>query len=551
MSDTFQILSILFLTVSLQAAEKYPDRFVWLFGWGFGSDRDLAEMNQVVESAGKSRLNGVVASLGFDTLCKHDAAYFRRLQEFRETCEKNQLELIPAVFSIGYGGGVLSHNRNLAEGLPVKNALFVAGAGEARFSPEQASRFKNGTFEDFNGNTARSFAFHDEPGKMSFPDREVKHGGECSLRMENFQAQPGGNGRVMQSIAVEPYRCYRVSFWVKTEGLQPAESFRAPVLAGDRDLAPREFHVPTTTDWRQISFLFNSLTHSKVNLYAGIWRGRAGKFWLDDWVVEEVGPVNVLCRPGTPTTVQNEAGSIAYESGKDFVPLRDPQLQPYSDTKEAMMLKLPAGSRIREGDRLRVGWYHSLLIHDSQVVCCMAEPEVQEIMDHEAKLLVEKLKPSRVLLNMDEVRMGGTCKACSGKDMARLLGECVTKQAETLRKYSPTMRVYAWSDMLDPHHNAKPDYYLVNGDYTGSWKHVPKDLVIAVWGGAPRPDSLNFFAGEGFQTLVACYYDGHDLDEVKGWMELAGKTRGVRGFMYTPWTKKYSLLPEFGALLRR
>jgi len=36
--------------------------------------------------------------------------------------------------------------------------------------------------------------------------------------------------------------------------------------------------------------------------------------------------------------------------------------------------------------------------------------------------------------------------------------------------------------MLDPNHNARGNYYLVKGDFTGSWNHVPKDLIIAVWG---------------------------------------------------------------------
>jgi hypothetical protein len=45
-------------------------------------------------------------------------------------------------------------------------------------------------------------------------------------------------------------------------------------------------------------------------------------------------------------------------------------------------------------------------------------------------------------------------------------------------------------------------YYLVEGDFTGSWQHVPKDLVMAVWGGEPREKSLRFFAGQGFPMLV-------------------------------------------------
>jgi hypothetical protein len=179
----------------------------------------------------------------------------------------------------------------------------------------------------------------------------------------------------------------------------------------------------------------------------------------------------------------------------------------------------------------------------------MGEPALYEIFDHEAKLLAERLHPRRVFLNMDEVRMGGTCAACRGLDMAQLLGDCVSRQAAAIRRYSPGAQVYVWSDMFDPNHNAKPHYYLVEGDYTGSWKHLPKDLTIAVWGGAPREKSLRFFADQGFETLVACYYDADNLDDVKGWVNAARGLPRVRGFMYTPWERKYALLPAFGDLL--
>jgi hypothetical protein len=179
----------------------------------------------------------------------------------------------------------------------------------------------------------------------------------------------------------------------------------------------------------------------------------------------------------------------------------------------------------------------------------MAEPALYEIWDHEARMLMETLQPQRVLLNMDEVRMGGTCEACRGRNMGELLGECITRQVQILRRYNPDVTCYAWSDMLDPHHNAHGDYYLVEGDFTGSWNHVPRDLVIAVWGGKPRPQSLQFFSEQGFSTLVACYYDADDLVNVQGWLDTARDTPRVRGFMYTPWQKKYTLLPGFGKLL--
>jgi hypothetical protein len=40
------------------------------------------------------------------------------------------------------------------------------------------------------------------------------------------------------------------------------------------------------------------------------------------------------------------------------------------------------------------------------------------------------------------------------------------------------------------------------------------------------------------------------LNDVKSWLQLARETPQVRGFMYTPWQRKYSLLPAFGDLLK-
>ena len=547
---------LLFARVSLHAvrvdaAPRFADQFVWIFGWGLEKDGDVAEISKVLETAGKNHFDGAVVSFGLDTLSKKSPDFFRRLEAVSRSCDQNGLDLIPSVFSVGYGGGALAHDPNLAEGLPVDDAPFVVQGGEARLAPTNPVQFANGGFEEFNGNTFKGYDFHDQPGVVSFADTEVRHSGRASLRLENFTANPHGHGRVMQTIQVQPRRCYRLALWVKTEGLEPADAFHVEVLAGERELAPREFNVPPSTDWRKLTMLFNSLNFDKVSVYAGLWGGKAGKVWLDDWSVEEVGPVNVLHRPGTPVTVRSEDGSVVYAEGKDYAPLQDPNLNPWHDDGQALPLRLLPGSRIPQGAHLRVSWYHSMILYDSQVTVCMAEPELYEIFDQEAKLLVETLHPRSVLLNMDEIRMGGTCQACRGRNMGELLGECITKEASILRNYAPSLEIYVWSDMLDPNDNAHGNYYLVDGDFTGSWEHVPKNLIMAVWGGAPREASLNFFASRGSRTLVACYYDADDLKEVEGWLKLAAQTRKLRGFMYTPWQKKYSLLPAFGDLLRK
>jgi hypothetical protein len=546
------LLTCVFLFAArLDAAPRFADQFVWIFGWGLDKDSDVAEISKVLDTAGQSHFNGAVVSFGLDNLSKKSPDFFRRLDAISKCCDKNGLDLIPSVFSVGYGGGVLTYDPNLAEGLPVVDAPFLAHGGEARLAPTNLVQFKNGGFEEFSGNTLKGYNFHDQPGEISFADTQVRHSGQASLRLENFTNNQYGHGRVMQTIQVQPHRCYRLVLWVKTEGLQPADAFHIEVLAGDRELAPREFHIASTSDWRKLTMLFNSLNFDKVSIYAGLWGGKAGKVWLDDWSVEEVGPVNVLHRPGTPVTVRSEDGTVVYTEGKDYAPLQDPNLNPWHDDRDAVPLKLLPGSRISEGARLRVSWFHSMIIYDSQVTVCMAEPKLYEIFDQQAKLLVDTLHPRSVLLNTDEIRMGGTCQACRGRNMGELLGECITKQASILRNYAPSLEIYVWSDMLDPNHNAHGNYYLVDGDFTGSWDHVPKNLIMAVWGGEPREASLKFFSGRGTRTLISCYYDADDLKDVESWLKIAAKTPKLRGFMYTPWEKKYALLPAFGDLMRK
>lgn len=529
-------------------AGQYQDRFVWIFGWDLERDEDVASVERLLQVAAENGLNGALVSFGLDRLCKRSPRFFERLQAIQRTAARFNVELIPSVFSVGYGGGILSHNRYLAEGLPVRDALFVVKGGRATPVPDRPVQIVNGNFEQFTGNRLIGFDFHDQPSQVSFVDTEVFRSPKASLRMENFRSNQHGHGRVMQQVSVQPYRCYRVSCWVKTEQLDPPGAFRIQVLAGERALAPIEFNIPQTSDWTRYTFIFNSLQFDRVRLYAGVWGGRSGRFWLDDWQIEEVGPLNVLFRPGTPVVVKDEEGTL-YQQGLDYQQLEDPSYNPYQVDRDAPTLRLTSGTRIKEGQRLRVSWYHSQRIHDSQITVCMGESQLYEIFEHEAALLARYLRPKRVLLSMDEIRMGGTCQACQGRDMAQLLADCVRRQVESLRRHNPGIQIYIWSDMFDPNHNAHDNYYLVQGDFTGSWRFVPKDLIMTVWGGTPRPESLRFFTQQGFGVLIACYYDADDLEQVKGWIRAAHDLPGVRGLMYTPWTRRYELLAEFGQLI--
>jgi hypothetical protein len=181
----------------------------------------------------------------------------------------------------------------------------------------------------------------------------------------------------------------------------------------------------------------------------------------------------------------------------------------------------------------------------------MSEPELLAIVAENARQIHALLAPSKWMLSIDEIRAGGSCEACKrrGIGMGRILGEFVTHVSGAIRALNPQAAVYAWSDMLDPNHNAHADYYLVDGDFTGSWEHVPPDLRIVCWYYAKRRESLNFFSKLGFHTVAGAYYDGDDLSNPIGWLEALRDTPGAEGILYTTWQNKYGLHAAFGDLV--
>jgi len=515
----------------LGGTKVLPLRWVYV-SRGLRRDQDVADIRSIVTTAAAHGLNGMVLSAGLDRLDLQPPDYFKRLEAVKAICREKGVEIIPIVFSAGYGGSVLAHDRNLAAGLPVRDALFVAKGGLARLVPDPPVRVVNGGFEDHAGDRLRGYRFHDRPGEVSFVDTQVCHGGRASLRFENFGRFPHGHARVCQEVEVAPRRCYRVTCWVKTEGLGPPGCLRLLALAPDgRSLAPWDPRVPATTDWRKVTLGFNSFDYRKVRLYVGCWGGKSGRFWVDD------------------LSVRTEAG-VELVEGRDFAPVSDPKLN-FRFDHEPPPIRLLPGGRVREGERLRVSYYHGIAINRGQVSVCMSEPKLYEIWREQARLIQRHLAPKRWLLSMDEIRAGGSCAACKARklSMARILGECITRQVAIIRQVNPEAEVLIWSDMLDPNHNAHDNYYLVEGDFTGSWKFVPKDLVIVCWYYRKRRESLAHFSRLRFRTLAGAYYDGDTLENPRGWLEALAQTPGAVGIMYTTWRNKYELLGPFGDLV--
>jgi hypothetical protein len=520
-------------------------------------DKNVDDLIALIERAGKSSYNGVViADYKFNILDRMTPRYFNNLARVQKAAEAAKIEIIPAVFPIGYSAGLLAHDPNLAEGIAVKDAPFIVKGREAVL--ESSVKLVNGDLEKTNGDRFIGFSFQDEPGKRTIADRETVHGGKVSCRMKDG---PSVNCRLSQRVKLRPHGCYRFSAWVKTDEFKKGE-FRLLAMGTEswkRPLTFFEKHMKPTADWTQVDTVFNSLEETEVTLMAGIWGSQTGTLWIDDLQLEELSLVNVLRRDGCPLRVVGEDGTV-YDEGKDFMPIRDAKLGQatnpgdYSFHHPGATIQLTESSRIKDGAKLKVSWYHPILTHDYQVMCCLTEPKIYELLRDQARRVDKALKPQTYFMSHDEIRVAGWCDKCQAAKQTpgELLAANVRKCVEIIKEVNPNAKIVVWSDMFDPHHNAVDKYYLVNGTWAESWKGLPADVAIANWNSGKAAASLKWFGERGHPQIIAGYYDGKDLDNFKKWDAAARGVPKVTGFMYTTWDHKYELLEAYGkAMLGR
>lgn len=541
-------------------APRYERRWVYVMT-NLQVKENADRLVELIGRAAKVGYNGVVlADYKLNILDMVPDHYFPNVQRVRRAAAAAGVEIIPTVFPVGYSNGLLAHDPNLAEGMPVEKAPFVVRGREAVLDVRPEVALANGDLEDADGDRFLRYGYQDEPGKVTFADRRVAHHGRASCRID-ASAPTGGVRRLIQRVAVRPHAAYRFSAWVKTEGLSEPNAFRLLAIgAGEpgRSLTFHEGGIEPTQDWRRVEVVFNTLGHDSVNVYAGLWGGGKGTLWIDELELAELGLVNVLRRPGCPLVVTSDDGRTVYEEGRDFAPVADPKLGrvPYAGEYEfdhaPAPLRLTPASRLRDGQKLRVSWYHPVLTHGSQIMLCPSEPKTYELLRDQARRVDALLKPKTYFMSHDEIRVMNWCRACTRRRLTpgQILADNARQCTAIVKAVNPRAEVVVWSDMFDPRHNAVKGYYLVNGTLDGSWQGLDPSVVVANWNGGKMRESLHFFADRGHRQVIAGYYDADDLSGFTRWDQAARDVRGVVGFMYTTWQSKYRLLDDYGRALR-
>jgi len=524
---------LMLASVALGWAAAGPEQQLskrWLFIW---QDLDTPEqVDSVIALFPRAEAAGYNAVLIWYQMAPS------RVEELKEAAKQHHLDIIPIIMAN-------PHDPNYTEGLLAKDALFVARGKTATFQPDNPTKALNGDFEEVRGNHFGGWGFQDDEGKTIFAEHEVVHSGKTALRMENVKTgNQYGHCRLSQKIKLQPYRQYHVSVWTKTEDWKPTEAEIKVITDSDRVISFQTFPVESTQDWRRHDIVFNSLSYTDATLYLGNWSNSMGRLWWDDLNVEEIGLVNALRRPGCPVTVRGENGTT-YEEGRDYEYIKDPNQRIYQVYHELPVVHLMPNTRIADGERLRVSYYHPAIVYEDRLTGCLSEEKIFEDWRQEVKEANDRFHPPAFMMSHDEMRVINQCALCQSRHMTpgQLLADNVRRSAQIIRDIRPDAEVWVWNDMFDPLHNAVDDYYLVNGTLWGSWEGLDRDIGIVNWIGERKGENCRFFAERGEKEVLAGYYDGdEDGSGIAEWLKNAQPIGGIVGAMYTTWQSKYGAM---------
>ncbi|MBQ3287950.1 MAG: exo-alpha-sialidase [Kiritimatiellae bacterium] len=275
----------------------------------------------------------------------------------------------------------------------------------------------------------------------------------------------------------------------------------------------------------------------------------------------ETKPITKVPRgAGAPFRIRRADTGVPCAEGRDYrTPPKMTEVQVKPDDKP-LVFEAVKGGCLKDGDRLIVdGAIPSMAeMFDyspyGQYSACMSDPALYAYFEKSAAGVEDVFHPRKWFLSMDEVRNGGTCDACRARktDMAHIFADCVARQAAIIRRVHPGAALYMWSDMCDPNHNAHDNYYSCKGTFSNSWDLVSKDIVQVNWNQDICKTSMAFFDAKGFKTFGSSCCDGDKgLKIAHDWIDACRETRNVTGVMYTTWGGDYSLLPEFGKLMKQ
>jgi hypothetical protein len=551
---------VIFLAAQVLCADAPAAPELWYWHHSYLTNEKAVESSKaLIDRAVAAGYTGVAfwdSSFSFMADSFWPAENVGRLRKVIDYAASKGLQIMAPVAPFGFANDALQADPNLAEAQRVIGAQFQVDSSGKRL--QFINSFSGLANPGFESGETDWFSTHDTSISV---DTAVAHSGNASGVIRNAR----GNARFRQEIGIKPWRQYHLRLFFKSDsfrGLAQLGVLDAALNAKERLNAP--LPASGTHNWTKLDFTFNSQDSTRAWLYAGVWGGNSGTLWLDDIEIEETALVYVVRRDGAPVRVYDPGSSkTLFREGTDYDKITDPRMAstrtPFTDVyHEPAPITLPAGTGLRPGQAVAIDFYAVFPIPGlMQVAMCLTDRGVREWQQRNAQAIREVLpRAPGILMQYDEIRQMNSCASCRAKNLSagELLDWSMRESIRTYDSVFPGARLFVWSDMFDPYHNARDHYYYVEGDLTGSWKGVPANVTILNWNLDHLRESLAWFAGEdrrqpvAYSQIVAGYYDKGDGGQAAR-IELAQAARihGIDGLMYTTWGDDYSQMESFAA----
>src|SRR5688572_18086633 len=227
-------------TLALLLAQELPERWIYC-QTNLQVDANADALDVLWRRAAKAGYTGVLlADSKGAKLGDVPKVYFKNAERMKALAAELKLKIVPALFHIGYSNSMLWHDPNLAEGLPVKDALFVVKGGEARLEADPPVALK------------AKWGFIDETLDASFTAKDPA----------------GKNARFSQKVKVKPFRQYHASARVKTQDFKGGET-KILVLRKPGSLTHSYPGIEETQDWSEHRAVYTSLASEEITRYFG------------------------------------------------------------------------------------------------------------------------------------------------------------------------------------------------------------------------------------------------------------------------------------------
>jgi hypothetical protein len=527
---------------------------LWYFHHSYLSNQSAVTSSEaIIDQAAAAGYTGMVlwdSGINFLQDSWWNPSYMSQVIQYAQS---KGLAVMPEVAPYGFSNDLLQQNPNWAEGEQLIGTQFrVDPTGTTLQMVNSFPGLVNGGFE--SGQTAW-FAYGDAGVGV---DTTVAHTGSASALIANAPA----NARLSQSFAVQPWRQYHMRMFYKTQNFQgysQVEVFADHNLAYNR--VNQSIALTANQNWTQWDYAFNSGPHTSMTILTGVWGGSKGDYWLDDISLEETGLIFVLRGTSTPLSVYDPGNPAqVYQEGTDFGAISDPQLSNFQNNwHQPTVVAVPSGSSLQPGQLVAMNWYAIQPVYGGAGASLTDPGAAQWRTQNAAAVGAVFPDAAGYFFGYDEMRNMDSTASAKAMNMtpAQLLDWHFNQTYSIFRGLKPQAPIYVWGDMFDPNMNAVDNYYLVEGDLTGSWTGLPADVILMNWNLSALNTSAAWFAGlnpqqpVAHQQVIAGYYDsGNGATSATTELAQVSGVPGVIGLMYTTWQDDYSQLGAFAGAVR-